>query len=50
MIGGGFFCVGLSIFAFFGCKAATKGIFILTKKIVLGIKNLLLKKEVVLNE
>ena len=50
MIGGGIFCVGLSIFAFFGCKSATKGIFILTKKIIFGVKNLLLKKEVVLNE
>ncbi len=49
-VSGGIFCVGLSIFAYFGCKAATKGIFILTKKIVLGLKNLLLKKEVFLNE
>ena len=50
MVSGGIFCVGLLIFAYFGCKAATKGIFILTKKIVLGLKNLLLKKEVYLSE
>ena len=43
----GVFCAGLSIFAFFGCKAATNGIFIMTKKIVIGIKNLFLKKEAV---
>lgn len=43
----GVFCAGISIFAFFGCKAATKGIFIMTKKIVIGIKNLFLKKEAV---
>lgn len=45
MIGAGICCVGLSIFMFFGCKAATKGFFILTKKIILGIKNCFLKKE-----
>lgn len=36
---------GLSIFAFFGCKAATRGMAILTKKIALGIKRLLVRKE-----
>lgn len=36
---------GLSIFCFFGCKAATKGIVILTKKIALAIKNCFVKKE-----
>ncbi len=50
MLCGGIFCAGLSIFAFFGCKAATKGIFILTKKILLGIKNLFFKKGAVSNE
>lgn len=35
---------GMSIFSFFGCKAATKGTVILTKKIVLGIKNCFIKK------
>ena len=36
---------GLSIFMFFGCKAATKGAVLLTKKIALGIKNLFIGKE-----
>ena len=36
---------GLSIFAFFGCRAATKSTVILTKKIVLAIKNCFVKKE-----
>lgn len=44
MIGAGMVCAGLSIFLFFGCKGATKGIFMLTKKIALGIKNLFIKK------
>ncbi len=35
---------GLSIFSFFGCQAATKGMAILTKKIALGIKNCFVKK------
>ena len=43
----GIFCAGLSIFAFFGCKEATKGIIILTKKIIIGIKNLFFKKGAV---
>ena len=37
--------MGLSIFAFFGCKAATKGILILTKKMLLAIKSCFVKKE-----
>ena len=37
-------CAGLAIFSFFGCTAATKGTAILTKKIVLGIKNCFVKK------
>ncbi|MBE7064428.1 MAG: DUF1700 domain-containing protein [Ruminococcaceae bacterium] len=45
MIGAGFVLAGLSIFFFFGCKAATKGIIILTKKIAVGIKNCFIKKE-----
>ena len=40
-------CAGLSIFAFYGCKAATKGSILLTKKMFVGIKNALLKKEAV---
>ena len=38
-------CVGFSIFMFYGCKAATKGILILTKKIAIWIKNCFVKKE-----
>ena len=33
MIGAALVCAGVSIFMFFGCKAATKGVLILTKKI-----------------
>lgn len=44
-IGAGIVCVGLSVFMFFGCKAATKGILLLTKKIALWIKNCFMKKE-----
>lgn len=41
----GLFLAGLSIFVFFGCKAASKGIVILTKKAILAIKNSFVKKE-----
>ena len=36
---------GISIFAFFGCRAATKGIIILTRKFALAIKKAFIKKE-----
>ncbi len=45
MLLGGIVCVGLSIFMFFGCKAVTKGILILTKKIALRIKSCFIRKE-----
>lgn len=45
MIGGGLVSAGISVFMFFGCKAATKGILILTKKLVFSIKNRFIKKE-----
>ncbi len=45
MIGAGIISAGFSIFSFYGCKAATKGAFLLTKKIVFGIKNCFIKKE-----
>lgn len=38
-------CGGLSIFAFFGCKAATKGAAWLTKQSVVAIKKACLRKE-----
>ena len=45
MIGAGIACAGLSIFVFFGCKAVTKGLLLLTRKTALGIKNRFIKKE-----
>ena len=45
MFGAGIFCAGLTILLFFGCKAATKGVLLLTKNIALGIKSLLVGKE-----
>lgn len=38
-------CVGLSIFAFFGCKAATTGTVALTKKMALAVKKMCMRKE-----
>ncbi len=45
MIGAGIACVGISIFLFFGCTAATKGTLLLTKKICFCVKKCFLKKE-----
>ena len=45
MIGAGIVCAGLSIFMFCGCKTATKGILILTKKLALWIKNCFIKRR-----
>lgn len=45
LIGASLICAGISIFLYFGCKAATKGTVVLTKKIVLGIKKRLVRKE-----
>lgn len=47
LIGAGAICAGLSVFLFYGCKAATKGVGLLSKKIVLGIKGCFPKKETV---
>ena len=44
MIGAGLLLAGLSIFAFFGCRVATKTIVLATKKIAVGIKNLIIGK------
>ena len=46
MLGVGIFCTGFSILTFYGCRAATKGILILTKKVALCIKNCFIKREV----
>ena len=45
MIGTALVCAGLSIFSFFGCKAATKGLLWLTKKLAIVSKNALLKRR-----
>ena len=46
IISAGLVCTGLSIFIFFGCKAVTKGMALLTKSIILSIKKCFTKKEV----
>ena len=46
MIGAAAICAGLTIFFFFGCKAATSGTVLLTQKTVLWLKNRFTKKEV----
>ncbi len=45
IIGTGIVCAGIAIFIFFGCKAATKGTFLLIKVCALGIKKCFAKKE-----
>lgn len=44
-VGTGIFCAGLSVFMFFACKAATKGILLLTKKAALGIKGCFMNRR-----
>ena len=44
-VAAGFVCAGLSVFLFYGCKAAPKGIALLAKIIVLSVKKGLTKKE-----
>ncbi len=46
LIGGGLSSLGLSVFLFLGCVAASKGLVLLTKKILLGTKLLFVKGEV----
>jgi len=46
MLSAGIVCAGLAIFMFYGCKVATKGTLILTKKIAIWTKNCFIKKEV----
>lgn len=41
----GFICAGLAIFMFFGCKAASKGVPALTKKITAWVKNCFIKRD-----
>ena len=44
-LGAGLFSAGAAVFLFFGCVAAAKGVVRLTKRIVLGIKSLFIRKE-----
>ena len=44
-LGAALLLAGLSIFLFFGCKAAGRGTVNLTKKIAIGIKSLFIGKE-----
>ena len=46
LLGGGLVCLALSILFFIGCKAATKGTVLLTKRLALSLKNRFRKKEV----
>lgn len=45
VIGAGAFCAGLAILLFFGCRAATGGTVLLSKKILSGIKKCFVGKE-----
>ena len=45
MLGAAILCAGLAILVFFGCRALTKGLLWLTKKMLLGIKSLFIGKE-----
>lgn len=45
MLAAGIVCAGLSIFMFYGCKAATRGTLLLTKKMAIWIKNCFRGKE-----
>lgn len=44
LIAGALICAGLSIFMFYGCKTSTNGIVKITPKMVIGIKNLFIRK------
>lgn len=45
VLSAGIVCAGLSVFMFFGCSQATKGILFLTKKFAIWLKNCFIKKE-----
>lgn len=45
MLAAGIVCAGLSIFMFYGCKAATDGALTLTKKLAIWLKNCFKGKE-----
>ena len=45
ILSAGIVCAGLSIFLFYGCKEAARGILLLTKRITIWLKNCFVKKE-----
>lgn len=45
IVSAGVVCAGLSIFAFFGCRAATKGVVVLTKRTFLIIRTTFSKRS-----
>ncbi len=45
LIGASIVCAGLAVLLFFGCREATKGLILLIKWMVLGIKRCFVKKE-----
>lgn len=45
MMGAGLVCGGLSVFMFYGCKAATKGLGVLTKNLAVWVKGCFAGKE-----
>lgn len=44
VLSAGIVCAGLSIFMFFGCREATRGTIMLTKKLTIMIKNCFIRK------
>ena len=45
LMGAGLVCAGLSVFAFFGCKALTKGTIALTKMVAVAVKRAFIKNK-----
>lgn len=43
VLAAGLICAGFSIFAFYGCKAVTRGLLLLTRKTAIWIKNCIVK-------
>jgi len=45
VLGAGMICLGLSVFVFYGCKAVSKGVLVLSRKTAICIKNCFIHKE-----
>ena len=45
VLGEGILCIGIGLLMLYVCRESTKGIIVLTKKICLGIKKMLVRKE-----